>query len=212
LKIVSRIVVLTVVALSCSYAFVAQTKQAIALPLSFIDSGLTVENDTDEIDTGGHIPTIESNYNRQLDLIDVTLILLKKRDDKRTDTGELKSTRPRISAIPAAGYTLQTGFAGLITANAAFYTNPQANTSTLLTSFTYTVRNQIIFPVLAYVWTKDNRYNIITDWRYLYFPSYTYGLGGYTSLNNGYLITYSTIRLHQTAMRKVAHDMYAGIG
>ena len=148
----------------------------------------------------------------QLDLIDVVREIAHKGAVKRVDTGEYKSTKLHISGVPAAGYTLQTGFAGLVTANAAFCTDTDANTSIILTSFTYTVRNQIILPLQTTFWTRNNRYIITTDWRYLKFPSYTYGLGGNTSLDDGYLIDYSALRLHQTLLRKIGFDMYAGIG
>lgn len=152
------------------------------------------------------------NYNAELDIIDLGINLFHRGRGKRTDTGDIRSPKLRISAVPAAGYTLQTGFAGLVTANAAFYTHKDANTSTILTSFTYTVLNQIILPIQTNIWTTGNKYNIVVDWRYLKFPSYTYGLGGYTSLDNGYMIDYSALRLHQTVLRELAEDMYAGIG
>lgn|GEM_PF-31148 len=156
---------------------------------------------------------VENNAvaNKQIDLIDLASHLLDKQKQKRVDT-DSASGKMRISAVPAAGYTLQTGFAGLLVANSVFKTSPDANISTIVTSFTYTVRNQVILPLQANIFTKNNNYNLVTDWRYLYFPSYTYGLGGYTSLNDGYLIDYSAIRLHQTLMRKVKSDIYVGIG
>lgn len=148
----------------------------------------------------------------QTDLIDLVTDVLHKSRGQQPDSGSVKPMKFHISGVPAAGYTLQTGFAGLLVANAAFYTHENANTSTILTSFTYTVRNQIIVPLQTSIWTKSNKYNIIVDWRYLKFPSYTYGLGGYNSLNDGYLIDYSAIRLHQTVLRELAEDMYAGVG
>ena len=149
---------------------------------------------------------------REVDLIDISKEYLSKNSVKRQESDEIKPGKLRISGVPAAGYTLQTGFAGVVTANAAFYTNSNANTSSLLTSFTYTVRNQIILPVQTNIWTKDNRYNIVIDWRYLKFPSYTFGLGQYSELADGYLIDYSTIHLHQSILKKIIPDMYAGIG
>ena len=131
---------------------------------------------------------------------------------KRIDTGEVISTKLRVSAVPAAGYSLATDFAGLVAANATFRTTMDANTSTMVTSFTYTVRNQIILPLLASIWTNDNKYNIVTDWRYVKFPSYTYGLGGYTTLSDGYLINYSALRLHSTLLRRIKKSMYVGVG
>jgi hypothetical protein len=153
---------------------------------------------------------IRTDYNDQLDIIDIARKAFHK--GKRADTGEVRSRKLRVSAVPAAGYTLQTDLAGVITANGSFYTQKDANASTLLTSFTYTVRNQIILPFQANIWTKGNKYNIVTDWRYLKFPSYTYGLGGYTSFSNGYLIDYSAIRLHQALFRELTEDMYVGVG
>jgi len=135
-----------------------------------------------------------------------------KKVNKREDTGTAFATKLRISGVPAAGYSLATGFAGLVAANAVFKTDPDANTSTMVTSFTYTVRNQIILPLLSSIWTKDNKYNIVTDWRYVKFPSYTYGLGGFTSLSDGYLINYSAIRLHSTILRMIKNNLYAGVG
>lgn len=150
------------------------------------------------------------DYYTQLDVIDLVFKLLHK--PKRIDTGEIKSRKLRVSAVPAAGYTLQTGLAAVITANGAFYTETDANASSMLTSFTYTVRKQIILPFQANIWTKGNKYDIVVDWRYLKFPSYTYGLGGYTTLDQGYLIDYSAIRLHQALFRSLTEDMYVGIG
>ncbi len=135
-----------------------------------------------------------------------------KKVNKRIDTGEVITKKLRVSAVPAAGYSLATGLAGLVAANAIFRTDLSANNSTLTTSFTYTVRNQIILPLLGNIWTKNNNYNIVTDWRFVRFPSYTYGLGGYTTISDGYLINYQAIRLHTTLLRKIKPSLYAGLG
>ena len=148
----------------------------------------------------------------EIDLVDVGRKLLHKDNMQRLVSADVKSTKLRISGVPAAGYTLQTGFAAVVTANGAFYTNADANTSSILTSFTYTVRNQILLPLQTTIWTPNNKYNIILDWRYLKFPSYTYGLGEYTTLSDGYMIDYSTIHLHQTVLREIIPNMYAGMG
>ena len=155
---------------------------------------------------------IASKYNKELDMIDVGKNVMHKGAGRRAETGDLKSGKLRISIVPAAGYTLQTDFAGILAGNAAFYTDKSANASTILTSFTYTALNQVIIPFQTSIWTKDNKYNILVDWRYLYFPSYTYGLGGHTSLSDGYLVDYSTIHIHQAVLRKLTNNMYIGPG
>ncbi|MEI8279281.1 MAG: hypothetical protein WCG87_05915 [Bacteroidota bacterium] len=151
--------------------------------------------------------------NKERDLIDIALHLMKKSTDHRSDTASQRHDL-QLSALPAAGYTLQTGFAVIAAANAAFYTadHTTQNISTIATNITYTQYKQTIFPIQANIWTNNNKYNFTTDWRYMKFPSYTYGLGGYTNLNEVYSIDYSYIRLHQALMRSLGHDFYVGLG
>ena len=152
--------------------------------------------------------------NRSVDLVDVGRSWLKGHRSRREDTIPQKVGKLHISALPVAGYTLQTGFAGVLSSNFAFYTSEhsQANLSTVLTSITYSQYQQIIFPIQADIWTKGNKYNIITDWRYLKYPSLTYGLGGNTYADSGYNIDYGYLRLHQAILKTVGHDLYLGLG
>ncbi len=168
--------------------------------------------DTTTAATVSKLSATQTEDNQQLDIVDVATELLHKGRGKRVDTGKAKSQKVRISVVPAAGYTLQTGFAGIVAGNATFYMDTSANESTVLANFTYSVRNQIIAPLQTSIYTKDNKYDILIDWRYLYFPSYTYGLGGYTTLSDGYLINYSAFRPHQTVLRKISNSMYVGLG
>ena len=66
------------------------------------------------------------------DLVDLGRSWLKGVKGKRMDTVKQKSGKLHISALPVAGYTLQTGFAGVLSSNFAFYTSEhsQANMST----------------------------------------------------------------------------------
>ena len=139
---------------------------------------------------------------------------LKGHRSARLDTLAKKEGKLHISALPVAGYTLQTGFAGVLSSNFAFYTSDhsQANLSNVLTSITYSQYKQIIFPVQANIWTRGNKYNIQTDWRYLKYPSLTYGLGGNTPADSGYNIDYGYLRLHQAILRSVTKDLYIGLG
>ncbi|HMI61254.1 MAG TPA: hypothetical protein VK518_10105 [Puia sp.] len=156
----------------------------------------------------------DSLKNKQIDLVDVGRSWLKGHHTRREDTIAQKQGKLHISALPVAGYTLQTGFAGVLSSNFAFYTSEhsQANLSTILTSITYSQYKQIIFPIQADIWTKGNKYNIITDWRYLKYPSLTYGLGGNTSTDSGYNIDYGYLRLHQAILKTIARDLYLGLG
>lgn len=150
----------------------------------------------------------------QQDLTDVIVKLLDINHGVRADTASNSSHKVHISAIPAAGYTMLTGLAGIIAANGAFNIGGPATSkvSTILTSITYSQYKQIILPLQSNIWTRNNKYNISTDWRYLNYPSYTYGLGGRSKLSNVDSIDYSYVRFYQTVSRYIAPDLYAGIG
>jgi hypothetical protein len=147
----------------------------------------------------------------QLDLIDVYRNVTKKNSKPRSDTNSV-----HISGLPAAGYSLQTGFAVVLSAEAAFYIDkhpaPDDKVSNVLTSLTYSQYSQIIFPVQTSIWTKHNKYNLITDWRYLKYPSTTFGLGGNSNINNGSTIDFNYVKLHQSILKYIAKDFFAGVG
>ncbi len=164
-----------------------------------------------EIDT-----TIINPGIKEVDLIDIGQRILNKNAPRREDIVINNKGRIHFSAFPAAGYTLQTGFAGVITANAAFFTtahnHESENISTVVSSIAYTGKSQIIFPIESSIWTKQNKYNILTDWRYLKYPSQTFGLGGHTRQDSSYNLDYSYLKLHQAILKKIGKDLYAGIG
>jgi hypothetical protein len=153
---------------------------------------------------------------KEIDLIDIAERIFNKNATNREDVVVNQKGRVHFSAFPAVGYTLQTGFAGVISGNAAFYigshNHETENISTVISSIAYTSKSQIIFPIASSIWTKGNTYNILSDWRYLKYPSVTYGLGGYTQLDSGYNLDYSYLKLHQSILRKISNDLYAGIG
>jgi hypothetical protein len=154
------------------------------------------------------------NSNNEKDIFEVARKILHLKVTIPTDTARINSKKIRISALPSVGYSLQTNFAIIGFANAAFYTYdlPDERASTILTSVAYTSYNQLIFPIQANFWTKHNDFNIVTDWRYMYYPSFTYGLGGYTKPSDGYMVDYSYLKLHQTVLKSVADKTYIGLG
>jgi hypothetical protein len=160
------------------------------------------------------VQTQPISVKNQLDLIDIALAILKKKGTVRKDTVVRRNGKLYISALPAFGYTLITGLAGTIAANGAFYTSDEenANVCSILTEPAYTQYKQILLPVQANIWTPGNRYNIQTDWGYKKFPQDTYGLGGHTSLSDGYLIDYSHLRFYQTVFKTIAPDLFLGVG
>lgn len=160
----------------------------------------------------------QTDKNGQLDIIDVGISIgksfLKKVPKRGVDTGKADVGKAHISLLPGVGYSLQTGFAAVIQGNCGFYTSntPDANLSSIESSISYTQLQQILIPIQANLWSKNNAYNLQTDWRFLKFPQMTYGIGGYTSLQEGYFIDYSNIRMYTTLYKAVAPDVYVGAG
>ena len=139
-----------------------------------------------------------------------------KKNRGKNDTLSLKSHPKRffLTVLPAVGYTLQTGFAGLISANIGYYTDkgPDAKISTISSSVTYSQYNQIIFPLYADLWSKGGGYNLISDNRYISYPSDIFGLGGATDPNKDHTIDFNQIKLHEAVLKRVYKDLYAGVG
>jgi hypothetical protein len=147
----------------------------------------------------------------EVDLVDVIRKVLKKepKHDTIADTRKV-----HYSLVPAIGYTLSTGFIGLASANAAFHLSEAATTnlSSISASINYSQYGQLTIPIQTNIWTRDNNYNIVTDWRYFKYPQDTYGLGGHSLEENASNIVYSHIRLHQLVLKRVTGSFYAGVG
>ena len=153
----------------------------------------------------------DSILNQEKDIQDILKIGQKKNkgSERKFD----------LSIVPAVGYSLQTGFAGLISANLAFYNGKNAleKISSINTNFTYSQYNQIIVPFVANIWTNKNKLNFISDFRFISYPSSIFGLGNNymnvdSNSNIGYAINYKGLKLHQSVMLHLIKDLYAGGG
>ena len=147
------------------------------------------------------------------DALDILRKIFKSKKVATTDSLNWKSKKIYSSIFPVAGYTLQTGFAVLMSGSFAFYTDTvQKKLSNILTSITYTQFNQILFPLAATIWSKNNKYLYGIDYRYLKYPSTTYGIGARTTDNDAYTLNFTCIKFHQSVLRKVSDNLYAGLG
>ena len=151
---------------------------------------------------------------KQKDLIDVMAILIRSPGLVKHNSVHKKTERIHFSVAPGIGYTLSTGFAGIIASNSAFYTSDTDNAklSNIFADVVYTQNKQLITHIQGNLWTKNNDYNIVTDWRYLKYPQKTYGLGGLTDLEDDFDQDYSYLRLYQTVLKSLGKYFYAGLG
>ncbi|MES2807260.1 MAG: hypothetical protein V4619_01460 [Bacteroidota bacterium] len=145
----------------------------------------------------------------QKDLYDVIGKLLKKDPQPADDT---ITSKPVVSIVPAIGYTLVSKFAVVLSGNVALRTGPKARVSTIMANVSYTQNKQLSIPLQTNIWSKNNRYNYIGDYRFYKYPQSTFGLGSGSNVANDNPMDYNFIRLHETVYRKVTGNFYIGIG
>ena len=154
----------------------------------------------------------EKNYdNNQMDVFDVLSWLFKhpKWLKRRKDD----SPGPFIVVIPYPSYTIATGVEGVAPINISFYTNPKERTqlSFFNNNFQYTQFKQIIALSVSNVYFGHDKWELIGDYRFYNFPTYTYGLGSETSLLNEDGISYNQVRFYQLVMRQVVPNVITTI-
>jgi hypothetical protein len=143
---------------------------------------------------------------------DVTDALKEAFGIKPEPVADTVTSKPAISIIPAIGYSLVSRFGLVLSGNAAFRTGPQSRISTVLASTAITQNKQFTLPVLTSIWSKDNRYNFIGDYRFLKYPQSTFGLGSSSNIKNQDPLDYYLFRFNETVLRHIAGNFYAGAG
>ncbi|MDB5138661.1 MAG: hypothetical protein JWR12_577 [Mucilaginibacter sp.] len=147
---------------------------------------------------------------KQKDIGDVLKKLLgSKLSSQKVDS---VTSKPSISIVPAFGYTLVSKFAIVLSGNVAFRTGPQSRISTVIASTSYTQNKQFTLPVQTSIWTKDNKYNFIGDYRFFKYPQSTFGLGSASNINNEDPMDYSYFQFYETVLRHISGNFYAGLG
>ena len=157
---------------------------------------------------------LTATKNEQRDIKDVVRKIFNSSKPTQEDSSGQQKNKIYHSFFPMAGYTLQTGYAVIVSEGIAFYNDSASSQkiSSILASITYTQYHQLLFPLTVDIWTKKNKFNIVLDYRFLKYPSTTYGLGARTTENDAYTLNYNYIKLHQTIQTKVYHNLYAGVG
>ncbi|MFZ9660911.1 MAG: BamA/TamA family outer membrane protein [Chitinophagaceae bacterium] len=149
--------------------------------------------------------------NDSIDLTDVIKKGLKFQNNKSD-----KIDKVQFSALPAAGYAMHTGWAGMATANIAIQSTnnniAERRTSSISTSITYTQFKQILFPIQANLWLHQNKINVLVDWRYIKYPSKIYNTSSDTGIPNEYFVDYEGLKLHQVFLRSLRDNIFIGLG
>ena len=119
-----------------------------------------------------------------------------------------------FSLLPAGASVPGGGAAVVTTLNAAFYTGNNATTNLSTVDFTpvFTTTGKILISLKSSVWLKNNVANISGEIRYFNYPDYTWGLGGNSPEDNRSILNFQYIRFYQSALKKIAGSLSAGIG
>ncbi len=147
----------------------------------------------------------------RMDVTDLARLVFKKPNlFKRKEN----SPGPFIVAIPYPGYSITTGFAAVLPINISFYTNrdERKQLSFFNSNFQYTQYKQIVAFTLSNLFFGHDKWELVGDWRFYRFPTYTFGLGSATTLADEDRINYSYLRVYETLMRRVAENIDIGIG
>ncbi|MBX9784580.1 MAG: hypothetical protein K2X48_14920 [Chitinophagaceae bacterium] len=156
--------------------------------------------------------TAKFNGIQQRDLVDYSRIWFGL---KPSGKGELRpGDKPILSVLPAAGYTLQTRLAFILTGNLAFYLtkNKGSKLSVINSSIVYSQNKQFFIPVQANIWLLNDRINLLGDWRYMKYPQSTFGLGSNAPVENENPMDYQYFRFYQYMLYRVTKNVYAGPG
>ena len=190
------LVLTALAALFCATKVDAQNKTqkgTIQIPVN----GIPVNPDT------GRVP--------QKDIYDFVSSVFKKAKKVRT-TKDTITKKPTFSVIPAAGYTLVSHLVVTLTGNMAFRTDSTARISTITSYISYTGNKQLLLPMESDIWTKNNKYDLVGDFRFYKYPQSTFGLGSNSNIKNEDPMDYFYIRVYETALRHIEGNLFAGAG
>lgn len=64
----------------------------------------------------------------------------------------------------------------------------------------YSVKRQVKIPLLTDIWLRNNRLELVGDWKYFSIPTHTFGLGSNTSQSISDNVYFSYLRIYQVAL------------
>jgi hypothetical protein len=152
------------------------------------------------------------NYdNNQMDVFDVLSWMFKHPKWLKRKSADRNFY---FVTIPYPSYTIATGVEGVVPINLSFYTNPKERTqlSFFNNNFQYTQFKQIIALSVSNVFLGHDKWELIGDYRFYNFPTYTFGLGSETSLLDEDRISYNQVRFYQLCMRQLVPNLSVGLG
>jgi len=125
-----------------------------------------------------------------------------------------KHHSPTITFFPFGYYRTETSlaFGGMVVS--FFRLNKQdtvSRVSNVSTSFTYTLRNQILGDILYTLFTKNENYLFTGSVTYMKFPLYYFGTGTNSQNTNRVLVSQQNFNWTARAYRKISKNTFVGV-
>lgn len=153
---------------------------------------------------------------KPVDVNDLVLRIFHSKSDSSIVKERNDSIPWRIfpAILPGFGYTQLTGPTFVITSNFSTYiSNPKTtNLSSIFIAPEISLKHQKMVNFNANLWTKENKWNILSDDRYYNYWVNDYGLGKYTNKNDFYLVEYSYSKIHFQLNRQLEPNLFIGLG
>lgn len=140
--------------------------------------------------------------------------LIKKTFDKLFSSQKDSTRSASLMVLPAVGYAQESGFEYGIAGTYNFYLDkldPESRTSNITLIGTLTTKNQKNIKLLSDIWTKENRYHILSELRYRDWPFNFYGLGSDTWIADEDFLEQKLVRAKFDIEKNIAKNLYIGI-
>lgn len=159
------------------------------------------------------MPAIQDNQ-------EVTEEIAQERAAATAATSGVESGKLYLSPLPVIASNPAFGFIYGMAASGGIILGDVETTrmSSAMMTATYSTKNQLMFTFKPIVYTANDNWNIIGDYRVFFSSQNTYGLGSGTPAtpDGNYLgeqtMNFDLIRLHQTGLKKVKENFYVGLG
>ncbi|WKL50292.1 hypothetical protein Q1W71_11050 [Flavobacterium pectinovorum] len=147
--------------------------------------------------------------NKKKDILDVLYRLFDKNDSISRNSDK----KVAFSLLPVPIDSDKN--AGLVVSFlTTFYLGDRETTKMSQITFSpyFSFTRQYVFPIQSYIYTKNNNWNFIGDYRYMIYPQPTYGLGGHNTDEKMSTLDYQQWRFYQFATRKIIGNFRLGLG
>ena len=146
---------------------------------------------------------------KKKDILDVIYKIFHKNDTLKTN----RDKKIAFSLLPAP-VNVNSNSGLVISFLTTFYLGNSETTKMSQVSFApyFSFTNQYVFPIQSYIYTNDNEWSFIGDYRFLIYPQPTYGLGNHSTDEEMSILNYQQWRFYQFVTRKIEGDFQMGLG